>query len=282
MDYVFFGTPAPAAIALEELIKSGYIPAAVVTNPDAPAGRKRIMTAPAVKQLISKLSPATPVFQPEKITADFLDKLKKVKADIYVIASYNKILPQTLLDIPKYGAINIHPSLLPKYRGPSPVPSAILNGETETGVTIFKLDAQMDHGPMFHSCKAKIDPEDNTPSLLEKLFRLGADMLSRDIFPNIDSLSLIPQDESETTYTKKFATSDGYIEYRDIQKAQTDSKELASVIDRKIRALYPEPGCWTMKSNMRIKILDSKLEKGLLKIKIIQKEGRNPTSAEII
>ena len=276
MKFVFFGTPRLAAAVLDRLIERGAVPEALVTNPDAPAGRKKIMTSPETKAVLQKKDVDIPVLQPEKIDDEFLKKLKDIGADIFIVAAYKKMLPNALLDIPKHGVINIHPSLLPKYRGASPVPTAIINGESETGVTLFKIDDQMDHGPILMSEKVLINPEDNTPSMFEKMAIDSADMIVDNLFPNINNLPLVPQNEDEATYAKKFATSDGFIEYSDLKKAESSDSELAKIIDRKIRALYPEPGCWTMENDIRVKLLDSEIKNGLLRLKIIQKEGKKP------
>ncbi|MDD4931542.1 MAG: methionyl-tRNA formyltransferase [Candidatus Colwellbacteria bacterium] len=276
MKFVFFGTPRFAAAVLGRLIEKGSAPIALVTNPDMPVGRKKIITPPETKTLILKTKSGIPILQPKKIDAEFLERLNKLEADIFVVAAYGKMLPQKLLDIPRYGVINIHPSILPKYRGASPVQSAILDGENETGVTLFKIDEAMDHGPLYCDKKVEIKPEDNTPSMFEKLAVAGADLLIDRLFPNIDILSPVPQTESAATYTRKFATSDGFIEYSDLKKAETEGGSLANMIDRKIRAFYPEPGCWTMEGPVRIKLLDSVIEDGKLRLKIIQKEGKKP------
>jgi methionyl-tRNA formyltransferase len=277
VKFVFFGTPQFAASILERLIEKGSVPAALVTNPDRPAGRKKLMTPPATKTLIRKLDLDIPVLQPEKINDDFLEDLRSIGADIFIVMAYGKMLPKALIDMPKYGTVNIHPSLLPKYRGPSPVQTAILNGETETGITLYRLDEQMDHGPIFFSRKMDIRPEDDNQSMMDRMAVVSADMVADDLFPNIDTLSLIPQNDDEATYTKKFASSDGYIEYADLKKSETDDKELAKVFDKKIRALNPEPGCWTMENGVRVKLIASEMKDGLLRLKMIQKEGRKPT-----
>jgi methionyl-tRNA formyltransferase len=277
VKFVFFGTPQFAASILEHLIEKGSVPAALVTNPDRPAGRKRLMTPPATKALIRKLGLDIPVLQPEKINDDFLEDLRNIGADIFIVMAYGKMLPKALIDMPKYGTVNIHPSLLPKYRGPSPVQTAILNGETETGITLYKLDEQMDHGPMLFSRKMDIRPEDDNQSMMDRMALISADMVADDLFPNIDTFSPVPQNDTEATYTKKFASSDGYIEYTDLKKAETDDKELADILDRKIRALNPEPGCWTMENNVRVKLIASEMKDGFLRLKMIQKEGKKPT-----
>src|SRR6266481_8138985 len=148
MKYVFFGTPEFAAIVLDELIAAGFLPDAIICNPDRPAGRKKVITPPPVKKLIAErgLESQTKILQPEKPTPELFKEFDDI--DFFVVAAYAKIIPQSILDIPRLGAIGVHPSLLPKYRGSSPIQSAILAGEMETGVTLYMLDHKMDHGPM--------------------------------------------------------------------------------------------------------------------------------------
>ncbi len=276
MKFVFFGTPRFAAAVLDALIKRGAVPAAVVANPDKPVGRKKIITPPETKTLIDDLKIDIPVFQPEKIDKDFLMELRKLEADLFIVAAYGKLLSDALIDIPKYGVVNIHPSLLPKYRGASPIQSAILNGEEKTAITLFKIDSEMDHGPVFMTEEIVIGNNDNTPSLLEKVAIISADMIADRLLPNIASLVPVPQNHDEATYTKKFVNSDGFIEYANLERAKRGEHDLAPVIDRKIRALYPEPGCWTMDGTKRLKLLDSEVIDEKLKLKSIQYEGKNP------
>ena len=276
MKFVFFGTPRFAAAVLHELIKQGAVPAALVTNPDMPVGRKKIVTPPETKAVLQSLNIDIPVFQPKKLDTDFLLELRSLNADLFIVCAYGKIFPDAFIDIPKYGMVNIHPSLLPKYRGSSPVQTAILNGETKTGVTLFRIDSDMDHGPIFMKEEVDIGSDDNTPSMFEKMAVVSAKMIADRLLPNIASLVPKEQDHEAATYTKKFATSDGFIEYTDIKKAEQGEHDLAFAIDRRIRALYPEPGCWTMDGVKRLKLLDSEVIDGKLKLKSIQYEGKNP------
>jgi len=144
---IFFGTPEFGAIILDKLSDTPYRPILVITTPDKPKGRKQISTPPPVKVIAQKYQ--IPVSQPEKIESRLLrEKIKNLKPDLGIVAAYGQILPKTILDIPKYGFLNIHPSLLPRWRGPSPIQYTILNGDKETGVTIILMNEKMDEGPI--------------------------------------------------------------------------------------------------------------------------------------
>jgi methionyl-tRNA formyltransferase len=275
LKYVFFGTPAIAADILERLINGGMPPVAVVANPDAPVGRKAVITPPPVKIVAEKNN--IPVLQPKILDEGFLNELRSFDADIFLVMAYGRILPKALLDIPPKGTVNIHPSLLPKYRGASPIQSAILNGDAETGVTLFLLDEKMDHGPMIASEIEGIRPDDNNLSLSDRLAGIGADMALAAL-PALmaDAVLPIPQDDSEATYCRKFTTSDGFIEPQDLEQAENDGGEIARTLDCKIRALFPEPGCWTMRGDKRMKILASRIENSRLVLTCVQFEGKKP------
>ncbi|HQA96164.1 MAG TPA: methionyl-tRNA formyltransferase, partial [Candidatus Colwellbacteria bacterium] len=176
-NFVFFGTPEFAAIILKNLVKAGFVPKAVVANPDKPIGRKRVITPPPAKQIVLDSGKNIKILQPEKITPEFLETLKSIPADFYLVAAYAKILPQELIDIPRLGVVGVHPSLLPELRGASPIQSAILEGKTRTGVSLFLIDALMDHGPVLRQKTIPIDPDDNSETLTEKLAELSSKML---------------------------------------------------------------------------------------------------------
>ena len=217
MKFIFFGTPEFATIILEKLIKNGYKPHAVFRDP---------------KESISVLA----------------EKIKNLKPDMAIIAAYGKILPKSMLEIPALGFINVHPSLLPKYRGASPIQSAILNGDTETGVTIMKIDEKMDHGPILTHAKLQIAHNDNYDTLSKKLAILGANILIKNI-PAYTSRKIKPteQEHNKATYTKIIRKEDGRINWR----------KKAEEIERMIRAYYPWPSAWTMWSNKFLKILEA-------------------------
>ena len=175
------------------------------------------------------------------------EEFKKMAPDICVVAAYGKIIPKEWLEIPEYGFLNIHPSLLPKYRGPSPIQTAILNGDKETGVTIILMDKKVDHGPMIANEKLKMKNE-KYKELEEKLAGLGAELLIKTLPKWINGeIKPVEQNHSKTAYAKKFSWLDGKIDW----------SKSADEIDRQIRALNPEPGTWTNWNNKILKILES-------------------------
>ena len=250
MKVAFFGTPRLAQIVLEKLIDSPYKPSLVVTALDAKAGRGQKLAPCPVKQtaLANKIKVA------EKLP-DF---------DIAILVAYGKIIPKNILSIPKYGFINVHPSLLPKYRGPSPIQSAILAGEEKTGVTIIKLDEQVDHGPILASKKITISPNDTHASLIEFLGKIGANLLLQTLPAYISGkIKPKPQDHTQATFTKHISKQDGYIDINDPPDPQT--------FDRMTRAYHPWPNVWT-----QIRIKDKGLRINFLPEGKIQPEGKNP------
>ncbi|PIY59058.1 methionyl-tRNA formyltransferase, partial [Candidatus Wolfebacteria bacterium CG_4_10_14_0_8_um_filter_39_64] len=175
MKFIFFGTPEFAAIILEKLIQAELMPEAVICNPDKPTGRKQIITPPPVKVLAQKYG--LTIYQP-KDKNELLEIIKKLQPDLAIVAAFGMLFPKEILAVPKYGFINIHPSLLPKYRGPTPIQTAILNGDEKTGVSLFLIDEKMDHGPILAQRELEF-PISNFqfPILSQKLAELGADLL---------------------------------------------------------------------------------------------------------
>ncbi len=274
MRYIFFGSYEFACIVLERLIASQNKPLAVVCNPDRPIGRKKNLTSPPVKNIAQEN--AIPIFQPERLE-EIKDQLKEMDPQIAVIAAYAKIVSKSVLEIPRLGTFGIHPSLLPRYRGATPIQTAILNGDHETGATLFKVDEKVDHGPILSSKKIEIEERDTYRSLENKLALYGAELFER-LLKNPDDLkNLTSQNETEATYTQKFKTSDGFVLHEDIEKAQRENANLALEISRKVRALGHEPGIWTLRNEKRVKLLEVTLSlSGFLSIKKIQKEGKKP------
>jgi methionyl-tRNA formyltransferase len=271
LKYIFFGTPEFAAIILEKLIKAGWPPIAVVCNPDRPVGRKKIITSPATKILAQKYG--IKIYQPENLEFGIWNlEFKKIKNEIFdffMVAAYAKIIPKEILEIPRLGAIGVHPSLLPKYRGPSPIQSVILNGEDETGVTLFLIDEKVDHGSILAKSEIRNSKSETYESLLKKLAEIGGNLLIETLPKFLKGeITPLPQDETKATYTKKFITEDSYV---DLQKDEP------ILIERKIRALNPEPGVWTIQNGKRMKILEAELTpENKLKLKKIQFEGKKP------
>ena len=298
MRYVFFGTPRFAAIVLKELVEAGLRPAALVCNPDEPIGRKKILTAPQTKMIAQANN--IPVFQPTKLSSSEVDNLlKQFNADIFVVAAYNKIISEEIINIPKFKTIGVHPSLLPKYRGASPIQTAIINGDKETGVDLFLIDKEIDHGQILAIAKCEILQSDNYETLEKKLAELGAKLLIEKL-PEYLSGKLKPkeQDHSKATFTKKFKTEDGFVilplyaipsEARNLDSspsAQNDEK----TIFNKIRALNPDPGVFTFigikNGEKRMKLLEAELirnkslDKAQDKLELlkVQPEGKKPMS----
>ncbi len=227
----FFGTDEFSAYALAALIENCYPILLVVTKPDAPFGRKRILTAPAVKTLAQKH--AIPVLQPTKVSAVEPD-LRKHGIEAAIVVSYGKIFPQSTLDALPKGFINVHASLLPKYRGASPIEAALLNGDTVTGISLMKLDAGMDTGPVYAEAQYEVLPEDNQATLYDKLGRIGADLLVRELDSILDG-TLTPhnQDEANATKVGMIKKSDGEIDWTKTSKQ----------ISNQVRAYSSWPGC---------------------------------------
>ena len=275
MKFVFFGTPRFAAIIVGGLINQGFLPSAVITNPDRPAGRKKTITPPPVKIICRKLNPRLPILQPEKNDDDFLNQLRECDADFFLVAAYGKILPKSLISIPRYGTIGVHPSILPKLRGATPIQSAILSGLKETGVTLFLIDEKMDRAPIISMKSLDIHANDNTESLSDRLAILSKEMVV-EIMPNISSLTTQPQNELEATYVSKFTASDAYIFPEELERACEGIEDSAESVNRKIRGFYPEPGAWTHQNNKRVKLLDAEIKLGKLVLKSVQVEGKKP------
>ncbi len=206
---IFFGTPSVSADILQTIFDAGYEISAVVTNPDAPVGRKHVMTPSPVKILAERLG--LPIFQPIKIEQEFIEKLiANGQRLMAVVVAYGKILPQSLIDSFPLGMLNIHYSLLPKYRGASPVESAILNGDEKTGVTIQKLVFKLDAGPIVAVREFPVDNEITTPELKNKLTEMGGELLLETL-PKYINGEIMPteQDESLATHCGKIEKSDG-------------------------------------------------------------------------
>ncbi len=244
------GTPEFGAIILKGLVRGGYKPILVITELDKPVGRKQILTPPPVKILASKYNIS--ISQPKSIS-NLKSQISNLKPDLIVVAAYGQIIPKEILVIPKYGCLNVHPSLLPKYRGPSPIQYAILNGDKETGVTIIKMTEKVDHGEVVSSIKYLVSSKETYETLSKKLAELGVELLIKTI-PNWISGKIKPklQDESKATYTKIIKKEDGKIDW----------KKSADELERQIRAFSPWPESFTFWEKdgklLRLKILKAK------------------------
>ncbi len=289
MKYIFFGTPRFAEIVLRGLILNGGMPppVALVCNPDRPLGRKHIITPPPTKQLIQKSQTVsgenapTKILQPEKLDENFIAELRALAPDFFVVAAYAKIIPASVLAIPRLGTLGTHPSLLPQYRGASPIQSAILAGETTTGSTIYQMDEKMDHGGIFTQGDLPLDAlATNYLALEEQLATLSAELLIKIIPTLLDGTAQAQtQDESLATFTKKFTTESGFVKESELDAALAGNSDKTELILRTIHALTPEPGAWTIKDGKRIKLLEARIDGGALKFIKIQEEGQKPRQA---
>ncbi|MFH1671203.1 MAG: methionyl-tRNA formyltransferase [Candidatus Portnoybacteria bacterium] len=261
---IFIGTSHFALPVLEGLVKNDYQILAVITAPDRPSGRKNQITPPPVKEIALKHK--LRILQPEKIS-EIEKEISQINPDLIVVAAYGQIIPKGILDIPRFKSLNLHPSLLPKYRGPSPIQAAILNGDKITGATLMVMDEKMDHGPIVVQEEIEIKPEDNYQTLEKKLSQKSADLLIKNL-PQYFNGKIKPktQDETKTTYTKMLTRQDGEIDWG---KSALEN-------ERKIRAFYPWPGAWTIMGGKRIKILKAKIIEDKLVPKIVQPEGKKP------
>jgi len=234
MKIVFMGTPEFAAISLQELIKHHEV-TAVITQPDRPAGRGKKLMPPPVKEVA--LSAGIEVYQPAKIRDKaFIETLSEIQADIFVVVAYGQILPRAILEMPKYGAINVHASLLPKYRGAAPIQWAIIDGETESGVTIMQMDEGLDTGPMLLKESVAITSNETGESLHDKLADIGAGALIKALeLISLGKTNLIPQDDSMSTYAHMLSRDTG----------QIDWTKSAAQIERLVRGLYPWPSAFS-------------------------------------
>jgi methionyl-tRNA formyltransferase len=249
MRLVFFGTSSFALPSLEAIAKSQHQILAVVTQPDRERGRNLSLSSPPVKTLARQYH--LKIEQPIKISSpDFMITLKNYNADLFVVIAFGQILNREVLKIPKYFCINLHGSLLPKYRGPAPINWAIINGETKTGVSIIKMDREVDHGDIIFNKEVEIEPRDNAMSLGQKLSKVGASVL-------IEALNLIEQnrasfcsqEEKEATFAPKLKKSDGLIRW----------SEKAFNLHNKVRGLFPWPGIFTYFNDKTLKILESEV-----------------------
>ncbi len=288
---VFFGTPDFAIPTLRELAENFSIEA-VITQPDKPKGRKKLLTPPPVKKYATTRDFL--ILQPDNLDKDFIDQLNKLKPDLGIVVAYGKILPKEILDLPKHGCLNIHASLLPKYRGAAPIQAALIHGDNQTGVTIIKMDTGLDTGDIISQDKIEIKKEDNLETLHDKLSGLGAQLLIKTI-PNYISGKIKPQkqDESKASVFPTISKGQGRIAWKDS----------AEHIFNKIRAFTPWPGAFTFFNDKKLDILEAEIYecgedrllgqvfnigdrvliqcgKDCLEIKIVKLEGKKQVNAK--
>ncbi|HUD08635.1 MAG TPA: methionyl-tRNA formyltransferase, partial [Candidatus Saccharimonadales bacterium] len=213
LKIIFFGTPKFAAVILKSLLDNKFDMAAVFTQPDKKVGRKQEVAYSPVKDLAQKNK--IEIFQPQSLRESGLSEaIKEIKPDLFVVAAYGKILPKDILEIPELGAVNIHTSLLPKYRGASPVQCAILSGAKKTGITLMKMNEKMDEGDILVQEKIKIGENDTTDTLMKKMAELGAKMITNFIPGWVEGkIKPVRQDHSKATYCKPVKRDDGKIDW---------------------------------------------------------------------
>lgn len=296
---IFFGTADFAVPTLEALVKEGYTVVAIITTPDRLAGRKQILTPPPVKVAAQKLG--LKIFQPEKLrdNPDLVEKLKNLNPGIGILAAYGKLIPSEIFNLPRYGILVLHPSLLPKYRGPSPVQTAILNGDKETGITIIKMDEEMDHGDIISSASYRISDNASFKEINDGIWHLGSNLLIKTLPDYLTGkIKPHPQDHSKATSCKLIKSSDGEL--------KTDNT--VELTYNKIRALNPDPGTYfeieQNNKKLRLKIIETQppnylvaqplskglfvkdgslalgLQNGYLILKTVQPEGKKPMSGK--
>ncbi len=249
MRVLFFGTSRFAVEPLKALIESlSFNVVGVVSTPDAIGKRGKKLIQPPVKK--EALKYGLDIFQPEKLKdKDTVKKIQSYGADIFVVVSYGKFIPEALLKIPKLGSINIHPSILPKYRGPSPINFALLNGDRYTGVSIISITNKMDAGDIYMQWVEKISKNDNYTTLHDRLSKIGSKMILCTL-ENFDKIKPISQDEKFATYTRIIKKEDGLIDFK---------KETANEIINKIKTFYEWPTAYFFYNGKQFKILDADL-----------------------
>lgn len=249
MNIVFMGTPDFAVGALEAIIEAGHRVAAVVTQPDKPKGRgKEIQMTPVKKCAVTH---GIPVFQPVRIKdAEAIDTLRGYGADVFVVAAFGQILSEEILAMPKYGCVNIHASLLPKYRGSAPIQWAIINGESTSGVTIMRMDRGIDTGDMLMKTEVAIGPRETGDSLHDKLAEAGAKLIV-EALPRIESGDITPvkQNDEESCYAAMLQKSMGRIDWQ----------QSAEMLDCLIRGLISWPGASTVYRGKTLKIWEEEV-----------------------
>ena len=248
MKIVFMGTPTFSKEILESLVEGGHEITAVYTQPDKPQKRSSELIASPVKEYA--LSKGLKVYQPTKIkTAESVEELKKIPADVYVVAAYGQIISQEILDIPKYGCINVHGSLLPKYRGASPIQRAIADGEEKTGVTIMQMDKGIDTGDMLLKAEFAITDEDNEDTIYEKMAVEGSKALAV-VLKQVEEGTVVrtPQDDSLSSYAPMLTKEEGKLDFN----------ETARSLDCKVRGFLKWPTAYTGFNGKSLKVFKAK------------------------
>ena len=231
---IFAGTPEFALASLKALVDAGFVPVAALTQPDRPAGRGKRLTASPVKQYAAELG--IPVLQPVTLRDDaIVAKLTSLQPDVMIVAAYGLILPQDVLDIPRYGCLNVHASILPRWRGAAPIQAAILAGDETTGVSLMQMSAGLDCGPVYEVKTLTIGADETAGELHDRLAALGGELLVARLADILGGrVEAVPQDESGASYAGKIQKQD----------AELDWTMDASKLERRVRAYNPVPGAW--------------------------------------
>ncbi len=252
--------------SLRALQRAGHDILLVVTQPDRPARRGLKLTPPAVKLAAQELD--LPIYQPEKVRdAESVERLRSLAPDLLIVVAYGQILPRTVLDVPRLGALNVHASLLPRWRGAAPVARAILAGDKETGVSIMKMDEQLDHGPLLAMRTTPIEEGEDAAQLTRRLAGIGAALLVETL-KNVE-VQPAAQDHEHATLAPKLSKSEGELEW----------SLAAREIDRRVRALQPWPGATLPTSKGRVKVLRGHVEGGRYVPDLVQLPGKKPAPA---
>ncbi|MFA6495251.1 MAG: methionyl-tRNA formyltransferase [Candidatus Paceibacterota bacterium] len=274
MRYVFWGSFEFAQGVFEQLVEARLFPLALVCNPDRPVGRHEVLTPPLTKTFA--LKHGIPVLQPESINDDMLhDALARLKPDVFVVTAYAKIIPDDVINLPHYGTLGVHPSHLPRYRGATPIQTALMAGEEHFGISIYRMDEKIDHGPILAQTDVVIPESERTYNhCIDVLSTQGGALLAQTLPPYCaGELVPHPQDETQATYTKKFSTEDGQVDF-----TQDDPIEIL----RKIQALTPSPGVFAFVDGKRTKLLAAHREADNMIITRITKEGKAPSDTRIL
>ena len=290
---VFAGTPAFALASLKRLVDSGIVPVAVYTQPDRPAGRGKKLTPSPVKVFAQACG--IDVLQPPGLRdPESIRELRELEPTLMIVAAYGLLLPQEVLDIPTLGCVNVHASLLPRWRGAAPIQAAILAGDKQTGISLMAMTAGLDCGPVYATATLAIGPNDSAGDVHDRLADLGGDLLVEQL-PQLlaGELKAVPQNDAEASYAGKIKT----------EHARLDWSEPATNLARKVRAYNPVPGAWFVHNNERIKcwqasvvpcadtatpgqVLDSDLlsvacGEAALSLEQLQRPGKRAISAEL-
>ncbi|MGB9883598.1 MAG: methionyl-tRNA formyltransferase [Microgenomates group bacterium] len=293
----YFGSPDFSSYFLEKILNDQDLKKIIdvkliITQPDRPVGRKQILTPTPVAQIGKKYNLEVLKIDNLKLFKNL--KLKIKNLDLAFVYAFSQIIPKELLEVPKYGFWNLHPSLLPKYRGPSPIAFPLILGEEKTGVTIIKMDEKIDHGPIIAQKSLTIEDTDRRPDLEKKLTDLGFEIFKKLILTGLNQLKLKKQDDNKATYTRLLKKQDGFIDFLTLKKVLNNKplrpedlpkiiknlklkiKNSSKIIYDYFRGLYPWPGLWTILPNgKRLKITDVAFVDNKLILKKVQLEGKN-------